>query len=57
MTDRFAVVPGLALAAPAPQLWSLAGILVAGLVLLLIARFGLRSAFFHIQRESDQPWH
>jgi amino acid transporter len=43
--------------APAPQLWSLAGILAAGLVLLLIARFGLRSAFFHIARESDQPRH
>jgi hypothetical protein len=44
-------------AAPAPQLWSLAGILVAGVVLLLVARFGLQSAFFGIKRESDQPRH
>jgi amino acid transporter len=43
--------------APAPQLWSLAGILAAGLVLLLIARFGLRSSFFGIARESDQSRH
>jgi hypothetical protein len=29
------------------------GIVVAGLVLMLIARFGLRSWFFQIPRESD----
>ena len=40
-------------AAPAPQLWSLGGILAAGLVVMLVARFGLRSAFFAIARESD----
>jgi amino acid transporter len=40
-------------AAPASQVWSLAGIVVLGLILMLVARFGLRSAFFHIQRESD----
>jgi amino acid transporter len=41
--------------APAPQLWSLAGIVVLGLILMLSARFVLRSAFFHIERESDTP--
>jgi amino acid transporter len=40
-------------AAPAVQLWSMFGIVVAGLVLMLIARFGLRSWFFQIPRESD----
>ncbi len=43
--------------APASQVWSLAGILAAGLVLMLIARFGLRSAFFRLPRESDHPRH
>jgi amino acid transporter len=41
--------------APAPQVWSLAGIVVLGLILMLSARFVMRSAFFHIQRESDAP--
>jgi amino acid transporter len=41
-------------AAPASWNWSLVGIVGAGLVLMLVARFGLRSAFFGIQRESDQ---
>jgi amino acid transporter len=44
-------------AAPAPQLWSLAGIMAAGLIAMLAARFGLQSAFFHIRRESDAPRH
>jgi amino acid transporter len=39
--------------APSTQKWSLAAILIVGLVLMLIARFGMRSPFFHIQRESD----
>jgi amino acid transporter len=39
--------------APAVQLWSMFGIVVAGLVLMLIARFWLRSWFFQIPRESD----
>jgi amino acid transporter len=39
--------------APAEQVWSIVGIVIAGLVLMLIARFGLRSWFFQIQRESD----
>ena len=40
------------LAAPAQQVWSLAGILLAGLVLLAVARVVLHSAFFHVRRES-----
>ena len=41
--------------APASQIWSLAGITGAGVILMLCARFILRSPFFHIQRESDTP--
>ena len=44
-------------AAPAAQVWSLGGILVAGLAVMLTARFGLRSAFFTIARESDSARH
>jgi amino acid transporter len=40
-------------AAPAPQVWSLVGVAGAGLLLMLVARFVLRSTFFHIKRESD----
>jgi amino acid transporter len=40
-------------AAPPAQLWSLAGILTAGLAAMAAARYGLRSAFFAIPRESD----
>jgi hypothetical protein len=40
-------------AAPGSQIWSLAGIVAAGLILMLAARFILRSPFFHIRRESD----
>jgi len=40
-------------AAPAAQVRSLAAIVGAGVVLMLCARFVLRSAFFGIQRESD----
>jgi hypothetical protein len=43
--------------APASQLWSLASIVAAGVVAMLAARFGLRSAFFGIPRESDTPRH
>jgi hypothetical protein len=43
--------------APAPQLWSLGAILAAGVAALLAARFGLRSSFFHIPRETDTPRH
>jgi amino acid transporter len=40
------------LAAPAQQLWSVAGIVIAGVVLMLVARFALKSPFFQIPRES-----
>jgi amino acid transporter len=40
------------LAAPAPQLWSVAGVVASGVVLMFVARFVLRSPFFQIPRES-----
>ncbi len=39
--------------APASQIWSLVGVVVAGVVLMLAARFILRSPFFQIRRESE----
>jgi amino acid transporter len=39
--------------ASAAQIWSLAGVVAVGLVLMFAARFLLRSPFFQIQRESD----
>jgi amino acid transporter len=42
------------LTAPASQVWSVVGIVAAGLVLMLVARFGLRSTFFQIPRESAE---
>ena len=39
--------------APAAQNWSVAGILISGLLMMLVARFWLRSPFFQVQRESD----
>ena len=39
--------------APAEERWSMVGIIVAGLVLMLVARFGLRSWFFQTPLESD----
>jgi amino acid transporter len=39
--------------AAAAQNYSLLGIAVVGLLLMLVARFGLKSWFFQIQRESD----
>ena len=42
--------------APAAELWSLAGVVVAGLVLMLAARFVLRAPFFQARLESEgQP--
>jgi hypothetical protein len=35
-----------------PQIWSLIGIIGLGLVMMLSARFILRSPFFHIRREA-----
>jgi amino acid transporter len=40
------------LAAPAPQLWSVVGVVASGVVLMFVARFVLRSPFFQIPRES-----
>ena len=40
-------------AAPAAQNFSMLGIVVVGLLLMLVARFGLKSWFFQIPRESD----
>jgi len=40
--------------APNPERWSMVGIVAVGLVLMLVARFGLKSWFFQVQRESDQ---
>ena len=39
--------------APAAENWSMLGIVVVGLVLMLVARYGLKSWFFQIPRESD----
>jgi amino acid transporter len=40
--------------APSSQVWSLVGIVVLGVVLMICARFFLRSPFFQIPRESFQ---
>ena len=39
--------------APPAQVWSLVGVVAVGLLLMLSARFVLRSPFFQIRRESD----
>ena len=39
--------------APAEERWSMVGIIVAGLILMLVARFGLKSWFFQTPLESD----
>ena len=39
--------------APTPQVWSMIGIIISGLVMLVVSRFWLKSPFFHVQRESD----
>jgi amino acid transporter len=44
-------------AAPASQVWSLIGVVAGGFVLMLVARFILRSPFFQIARESDSAKH
>jgi amino acid transporter len=36
----------------APENWSLGGVVAVGLVLMLYARFVMRSPFFHVKRES-----
>jgi amino acid transporter len=42
---------------PLTQIWSLAGILATGLVLMFVARFYLQSPFFQIARESAGAGH
>jgi amino acid transporter len=42
------------MAAPPSQIWSLAGVAGAGVLLLFVARVVLRSPFFSISQESDQ---
>lgn len=42
-------------AAPAGQLWSVTGIIAAGIIMTLIARFGMRSEFFRVARERYAP--
>jgi amino acid transporter len=37
---------------PAPQNWSMLGVVVAGLILMLVSRFVLRSPFYRIRLES-----
>jgi amino acid transporter len=39
--------------APAGQVWSLVGVVGVGLIMLLVARFGLKSPFFKLPRESE----
>jgi len=41
--------------APPAQIWSLAGVIGVGLILMLTARYVLRSPFFRIPRESAAP--
>jgi predicted transporter len=43
------------LSAPAAQNYSLLGFVVVGLVLIFVGRFGWRSEFFKIRRESWSP--
>ena len=44
-------------AAPKVQNESLAGVVITGLILMLVARFGMRSSFFQVPRESDDSRH
>jgi amino acid transporter len=39
--------------APAPQLWSLAGIVAGGAILMLCARLILKASFFQLRRETE----
>jgi amino acid transporter len=45
------------LSAPSSQVWSLVGIIIAGVLLMFSARFISRSPFFRMPRESDSPRH
>jgi amino acid transporter len=41
------------IAASSPQVWSLIGIVGAGVILMLVARFVLRPQFFHLKPETE----
>ena len=41
--------------APAAQIWSLVGIVVIGMIVMLAARLVLRPQFFHLRRETEGP--
>jgi amino acid transporter len=41
------------LTAPASQVWSMVGIIISGLVMMVVSRFWLKSPFFAVARESD----
>ncbi len=43
--------------APSSQVWSLVGIVIAGVLLMFSARFILKSPFFRMPRESDSARH
>ena len=43
--------------APSTQVWSLVGIVIAGVLLMFSARYILKSPFFRMPRESDSPRH
>ncbi len=45
------------MSAPPQQIWSLVGVVAVGVVLMLVARFVLRSPFFHLARESESREH
>jgi amino acid transporter len=47
------IVVKFMLGAPATENWSMVGVIASGLVVMLIARFWLKSPFFQIRRESD----
>jgi amino acid transporter len=42
---------------PDSDRWSMAGVVITGIIMMLVARFWLRSSFFSIPRESDTPAH
>jgi amino acid transporter len=48
------LVKSLQVAAPS-QIWTLAGIVAVGIVLMLVARFVLKPQFFHLKRETEGP--
>jgi amino acid transporter len=47
------IVVKFMLGAAATENWSMVGVIVSGIIVMLIARFWLKSPFFQIRRESD----